>query len=208
MICTRWLANPNWGRSHFPHDRWSSYGYLIHYQNEDFKMLSKWSCRSSPNMLTMEPNIMVIIFGTYSPISFWHMSLCLYPFIVATPNPVPLKCKCGFLQVTKIRNLPYYNMRKPWIIQHNGQRAHSQASAKPLSLRRSEWRVWFRGQTTSKPSIRNAPSYGLQNCSGSPEIKLMADVFSRDEKSMFARWRGWLFIRLYESIHVGFQRFL
>ena len=27
-------------------------------------------------------------------------------------------------------------------------------------------------------------------------------------KSMFARWRGWLFIQLYESICVGFWRFL
>ena len=29
-----------------------------------------------------------------------------------------------------------------------------------------------------------------------------------DEKTMFARWRGWLFIPSYESICVGFWRFL
>ena len=40
-----------------------------------------------------------------------------------------------------------------------------------MSLRRCEWRVWFRGQTTSKPSIHTTPSYGLRNCVGNPEDK-------------------------------------
>ena len=38
----------------------------------------------------------------------------------------------------------------------------------PMSLRRCEWRVCGRGQTTSKPSIHNAPFCGLWNCSGNP----------------------------------------
>ena len=33
-ISARRLANPNSARSHFPHDFWSSYEYLIHYQSE------------------------------------------------------------------------------------------------------------------------------------------------------------------------------
>ena len=49
----------------------------------------------------------------------------------------------------------------------------------PMSLRRCEWRVWFPGQTTSKPSIHNAPSHGLWNCSGI--LKKTSDgwIFSR-----------------------------
>jgi hypothetical protein len=39
----------------------------------------------------------------------------------------------------------------------------------PMSLRRCEWRVCFREQTTSKPSNHNAPSYGVWSLSGSPE---------------------------------------
>ena len=35
--------------------------------------------------------------------------------------------------------------------------------------------------------------------------KLMADESSRDEKSVFARWRGWLFIWWYESIQWDFE---
>ena len=37
--------------------------------------------------------------------------------------------------------------------------------------------------------------------------KLLMDEISADEKSMFTRWRGWLFIWLYESICVGFWRY-
>ena len=38
--------------------------------------------------------------------------------------------------------------------------------------------------------------------------KISMDKISADEKTMFARWRGWLFIPSYESICVGFWRFL
>ena len=34
---TRWLVNPNRGRSHFSHDFLSLYEYLSHYQSEDFR---------------------------------------------------------------------------------------------------------------------------------------------------------------------------
>ena len=34
-ICRRWLANPNWCHSFFPHNFWSSYEYLYY-------LLSKW----------------------------------------------------------------------------------------------------------------------------------------------------------------------
>ena len=80
-----------------------------------------------------------------------------------------------------------------------------------MSLRRNrrcEWRVWLCGQTTSKPSIYHASSYGLWNFSNNPKKKkLLMDEISADEKSMFTRWRGWLFIWLYESICVGFWRY-
>ena len=38
------------------------------------------------------------------------------------------------------------------------------------------------------------------------ERKLPADEILTDKKLMFARWRGWLFIPLYESICVGFLK--
>ena len=38
-------------------------------------------------------------------------------------------------------------------------------------------------------------------------MKLPTDKILADEKLMFIRWRGWLFIQLYESICVGFWRF-
>ena len=56
-----------------------------------------------------------------------------------------------------------------------------------ISLRCFEWRMLFRGQTTSKPSIQIAPSYGLRKCSGSPKRKPPTDEISVDEKSTFAR---------------------
>ena len=66
------------------------------------------------------------------------------------------------------------------------------------STRRCERRVWFRGQTTSEPSIHNIPIlYGLRNCSGSQKRH-----FQRMKKTMFTRWRGWLCIPLHESIYV------
>ena len=34
VISTRWLANPHWGGSHFPHSFHSSYEYLIHFQSQ------------------------------------------------------------------------------------------------------------------------------------------------------------------------------
>ena len=59
------------------------------------------------------------------------------------------------------------------------------------------------GQTTSKPPIHRATSYGLRNCLGRSEKNSQWM-----EKSMFAKWKGWLFIPSYESICVGFWRFL
>ena len=35
VISTRWLASPNQGLSHFHHNFWSSYEYLINFHNED-----------------------------------------------------------------------------------------------------------------------------------------------------------------------------
>jgi hypothetical protein len=34
-LSTRWLAYPNQGCTHFPHNIWSLYEYIIHYQSED-----------------------------------------------------------------------------------------------------------------------------------------------------------------------------
>jgi len=63
------------------------------------------------------------------------------------------------------------------------------------------------GHTTSKSSIYKAPSYGLWNCSGNLK-KLLTDKILVDENSTVMRWSGWLFIPSYESICVGFWRFL
>ena len=35
LVQDNFLAHPNHACSHFPHDFWSSYGYLIHCQSED-----------------------------------------------------------------------------------------------------------------------------------------------------------------------------
>ena len=40
-----------------------------------------------------------------------------------------------------------------------------------VKLRRCEWRVWFRGQTASKPFVHGASSYALRKLSGSPKEK-------------------------------------
>ena len=75
LISARWLANPNYACSHFPHDFWSSYGSPI--------ILSKWRFLKSSTdhiglpFLTMF-NIasrMIYIFWVCGPISFQHMSL-------------------------------------------------------------------------------------------------------------------------------------
>lgn len=34
LISTRWLAHPNRGGNHFPHDIWSSSWYLVQHQSE------------------------------------------------------------------------------------------------------------------------------------------------------------------------------
>ena len=70
LISTRWLANPNWGCSHFPQIPWSSYDYLIRHQSED---------SHAHHILTKVPPIMLTIesrkvFWACSPISFKHMS--------------------------------------------------------------------------------------------------------------------------------------
>ena len=59
-ISARWLANPNQGFSHFPHNCWNLYEYLILYQTEDLcaHEMVIWVV---PIMLTIEPR-MVIIF--------------------------------------------------------------------------------------------------------------------------------------------------
>ena len=43
------------------------------------------------------------------------------------------------------------------------------------------------GQTTSKPFIHKAPSYGPRNYLGNPNKELLTDENLADEKSMFAR---------------------
>ena len=77
-----------------------------------------------------------------------------------------------------------------------------------MSLRHYEWRVCGCGQIISKPSVHISPSYILWNCSGSPKKQLLTYENLADEKSMFARWRDWLFIPSHERICLGFWRFL
>ena len=42
LISTQWLANSNRRCSHFPHNFWTSYNYLIHPQSETSPVI-KWS---------------------------------------------------------------------------------------------------------------------------------------------------------------------
>ena len=75
-----------------------------------------------------------------------------------------------------------------------------------MPLRRCEWRVWFREQTTYKPFIHSAPSYGLWNFSGNPKNTPYRWNFN-GWKMNVCKMKGWLFIWLYEGIYVGFWRF-
>ena len=50
----RWLANPNWGCSHFPPRFWSSYQYHIRYQSD-------LSCAHYLVMLTIAPALILIL---------------------------------------------------------------------------------------------------------------------------------------------------
>ena len=60
MISTRWLENPNQGRSHFPRNFWSSYEYLIQYQSEDSRARSM-VMYVPPSKLTTEPRTVIIV---------------------------------------------------------------------------------------------------------------------------------------------------
>ena len=100
-MSTKWLANPNRGHSHFPHDFWSSYEYL--------NSLSKWRffCSLNGHIVTLmtlivEPR-MFILFWTRSPTSFKHMMSLWYPFFEATPNHMPLKYRCSNKRSSWIR---------------------------------------------------------------------------------------------------------
>ena len=57
VICMRWLANPNEGWSHFPHNFKSSYEILFIITMKILVVI-KWSYRSLPIMLAM----IIIIF--------------------------------------------------------------------------------------------------------------------------------------------------
>jgi hypothetical protein len=60
-ISTRWSAKSYQSRSHFPHDFWSSYGYLISYQREYIHMLIKWSHMFLPIVLIVEFGMVITI---------------------------------------------------------------------------------------------------------------------------------------------------
>ena len=51
-ISMTWLANPNRGRSHFPHNVWSLYEYTNLYQSEDFR--AHYAHIGPPITLTIE----------------------------------------------------------------------------------------------------------------------------------------------------------
>ncbi len=59
-ISTRWLANPNQGHSHFPHDYRCSYAYLIQYQGEDSHS-HQILVQFSPIMLTIVSTMVITI---------------------------------------------------------------------------------------------------------------------------------------------------
>ena len=65
--CARWLANPNYGRSHSPHNVWSSQNVLFIVKAKIF-FLIKWSCRS-PLTLTLEPRLVSKHVGQSLPIT-------------------------------------------------------------------------------------------------------------------------------------------
>ena len=58
IINTRWLANPNCGSSHFPHD-FGAHMNILFSVKEKILMLIKWSYMS-PIMLTADPRTVSI----------------------------------------------------------------------------------------------------------------------------------------------------
>ena len=70
-----WLANANRHRSHFPHNFWNSYEYLL-MGTMKILMLIKWSYRSSPSiMLIIEPRMDLKFLSTSSNL---FLNTCLF----------------------------------------------------------------------------------------------------------------------------------
>ena len=84
VISTRWLINLGQGGSHFPHNFWRSYVYLI-YLKILVLIINAHTIHPPPlpppYMLIVESR-MVIIFCKWSPISFKHMP-SWYPLLEA-----------------------------------------------------------------------------------------------------------------------------
>jgi hypothetical protein len=71
--------------------------------------------------------------------------------------------------------------------------------------------LWIEGVRSWADHIQvihsQGPNLWSMKMLGQPEKKLQMKEILADDKSMFERWRGWLFIPSYEGICVGFWRF-
>lgn len=84
MVRTRWFENPNRGCSHFSHDVWSLYEYLIYYATEDFVCLLSGHVGPSPLMFTIESRMIIVLWES-NPIPFKRMFFLVY-ILGATQN--------------------------------------------------------------------------------------------------------------------------
>ena len=78
-----------------------------------------------------------------------------------------------------------------------------------MSLRRCEWGVCGHGQTTSRASIHNAPSYSLQNCSSCPKKTYGEWIFSgwKFDVLLIVHSIVWENLRGVLEVLIGFPKF-
>ena len=101
----RWLANPNKGRSQFPHNFQSSYELLICCQSEDY--CAHQSDIQVPQVMLTGELGMVVICRACGPISYEHM-LFWNMFSESDLTIFPLKYMCPIKTSNQIRHvLPY-----------------------------------------------------------------------------------------------------
>ena len=103
---------------------------------------------------------------------------------------------------------PFYGPHGTWVVGSGIWTWDSGQRLRAMPLRRCEWRVCGTWADRIEVVHLESPILRFTKLLRQPLPKIHPmDEFMVDESSMFARWRGWLFIPLCESICVGFWRF-
>ena len=102
VIITRWLANPNWRRSHFPHD-FRSLDEYFNWLDTKAKslMLLKWSRRAPSIILVVQSRMLLIFWAWFS--NFPELVYVFMTILISTPTHIPLKYMCPNKKSNQIR---------------------------------------------------------------------------------------------------------